>query len=125
MTIQEAIDRADEMKANMMSDGLKIRQLTVIEQLIHDEIVLRHAHTQEQEARPVYTEDTDTNTELVVPDPYSEVYVNWLLAQIDRQNQEDERYNVDIALFEQSYRTMQDWWIRTHMPVQTVREFTI
>ena len=125
MTIQEAIDRADEMKPNTMSRGLKVKQLTVIEQLIHDEIVMRHEHPAEQETKPVYTEETDPTTELIVPDPYSDVYVDWLLTQIDRQNQEDGRYNVDRAHFENSYSTMRDWWTRNHMPVQAVREFSI
>ena len=125
MTIQEAIDRADEMKANMMAPGLKIKQLTIIEQLIWEEVVMRHEHPAELDTRPVYTEETDPTTKLIVPDPYSDVYVDWLLTQIDRQNQEDARYNVDRAHFENSYDTMKTWWTRTHMPRQQVREFSI
>ena len=125
MTIQEAIDRADEIKANAMQTGLKIKQLTIIEQLIWDEVVMRHEHGPELDTKPVYTEETDRQTELIVPDPYSDVYVDWLLTQIDRQNQEDGRYNVDRAHFENSYDTMQSWWKRTHLPKQVVREFRL
>lgn len=125
MTIQEALDTTDELKPNMMSPRLKMKFLTEIEQLIHGEIVLRHEHTEAQHARPVYTEDTDPQTELLVPDPYSDVYPKYLLTQIDRQNQEDARYNVDRALFENAYETMSDWWTRTHMPLQRVREFRV
>lgn len=125
MTIQEALDTTDELKPNMMSPRLKMKFLTEIEQLIHGEIVLRHEHTEAQHARPVYTEDTDPQTELLVPDPYSDVYTKYLLTQIDRQNQEDGRYNVDRAQFENAYETMSDWWTRTHMPLQSVREFRL
>ena len=125
MTIQEAIDRADEMKANMMAPGLKIKQLTIIEQLIWDEVVMTHEHPAALDRKPVYTEETDPTTVLIVPDPYSDVYVDWLLTQIDRQNQEDARYNVDRAHFENSYDTMKTWWTRTHLPRQQVREFMI
>ena len=125
MTIQEALDTADEMKANMMKPRLKLKYLTEIEQLIHGEIVMKHEHTAEQETKPVYTEDTDPQTELIIPEPYSDVYPKYLLTQIDWQNQEDARYNVDRAHFENAYDTMSDWYTRNHMPLQAVREFLL
>ena len=125
MTIQEALDVTDQMKPNMMKEDLKIKYLTEIEQLIHDEIVMTHVHTQEQETKPVYTEETDPETVLIVPDPYSMVYVYWLMSKIDIQNQEDARYNIDRAHFENAYNTMSDWWTRSNMPIQKTREFRL
>lgn len=125
MTIEEAITTADEMKANMMSPRLKYKYLTEIEQLIHDEIVMTHEHPEELDTKPVYTEETPETTELIVPDPYSMVYVYWLLTKIDMQNQEDGRYNVDRAHFENAYDTASDWWTRNHLPKQTTREFRL
>lgn len=125
MTIQEAIRTLDEMKPNAMSPWLKIKNLTTVEQLIHSEVVMRHVHTPEQEERPVYTEETDPLTELIIPDPYSDVYVKWLMCEADRQNQEDGRYNVDRAHFENAWDTMADWYTRTHRPIQFVREFRV
>ena len=125
MTIQDAISTADEMKPNMMSTRLKYKYLTEIEQLIHGEIVLKHEHTEAQQAKPVYTEESDPTTELLVPDPYSIVYIYWLMSKIDIQNQEDGRYNIDRAHFENEYRTMADWWTRTHLPIPQMREIRI
>ena len=125
MTIQEALDFADEMKPNMMSRKLKIRYLTEIEQLIHEEIIIRHEHPEEWDEKPYYTEQTDEGTELRVPDPYSSVYGYWLMTKIDVQNQEDERYNVDRAHFENAYTQMSDWWTANHMPIDRVREFRL
>ena len=125
MTLQEAIDLADEMKPNMMSRRLKLKYITEIEQLIHDEIVMKHVHTQEEEEKPVYDETTDPGTVLVVPDPYGMLYVYWLFTKIDMQNQEDERYNVDRAHFENAYDQMSDWWTRTRIPLSRVREFRL
>lgn len=124
MTLQEAIETTDEMKANMMSSTLKYKYLTEIEQLIFDEIVMRHEHPAEI-LKPTYTEETDPLTELLVPEPYTMVYVYWLMSKIDMQNQEDGRYNVDRAQFEDAYRTMSDWWTREHRPLQRVREFIV
>ena len=125
MTIQEALDIADEMKPNMMSPRLKFKYLTEIEQLIHDEIVMKHEHGPELEPKPVYTEESDGETELIVPDPYSMVYVYWLMSKIDIQNQEDGRYNIDRNHFENAYDTMSDWWTREHLPEQKTREFRL
>lgn len=125
MTLQEALDYTDAMKPNMMDRQLKVKYLTEIEQLIWGEIVMRHEHTEEQETKPVYTEETEPGTELIVPDPYSMVYVYWLMSKIDIQNQEDARYNIDRAHFENEYDTMSDWWTREHMPLQVTREFKL
>ena len=125
MTLQEALDIVDEMKPNMMRRDLKIKYITEIEQLIHDEILMVHEHTPEEEEMPVYTEETDPGTELVVPDPYSMVYVYWLMTKIDIQNQEDARYNIDRAHFENQYNAMSDWWTRNKMPIQKTREFRL
>lgn len=125
MTLQECLDLIDEMKPNMMKRNLKIKYITEIEQLIHAEILMKHEHTAEQEAMPAYSEQTDPGTVLIVPDPYSMVYIYWVMTKIDMQNQEDTRYNVDRSLFENAYDTMSDWWTRTYMPVQQVREFRL
>ena len=109
----------------MLSRKLKVKYLTEIEQLIHSEILMNHVHTPEQETVPAYTEDTDPGTVLIVPDPYSMVYVYWLMSKIDIQNQEDGRYNIDRTHFENAYETMSDWWTRKHMPIQKTREFRL
>ena len=125
MLLQEAIDMTDEMKPNMMSSRLKFKYITEIEQLIHAEILMKHAHTPEQETKPEYTEESEPDTVLLAPDPYSMVYVYWLMSKIDIQNQEDGRYNIDRAHFENAYQTLSDWWNRTFRPIPVKREIRI
>ena len=125
MTIQEALDQLDEMKPNMMSPKLKVKYLTEIEQLIWDEIVMKHEQAEEPGEKPVYTEDSDPGTVLIIPDPYSSVYLYWLMTKVDIQNQEDARYNIDRQHFENAYDTMSDWFTREHMPKQMTREFLL
>lgn len=125
MTVQEALDITDEMKPNMMDRNLKLKYLTEIEQLIHDEIVMTHVHSWAEARKPVYNDETEPGTRLIVPDPYSMVYVHWLMTKIDIQNQEDQRYNNDRALFENAYNPMSDWWTRHRMPLQKTREFRL
>ena len=125
MTIQEALDLADQLKPNMMSEPVKIKFLSEIEGMIHEEIVLRHVHTAAEEAKPFYDSDTDRGTVLIVPAPYDMLYVYWLMAQIDHMNLEMEKYNNDRALFENAYQQMADWWNRTRMPLPRIREIRI
>lgn len=151
MTIEEALSITDEMKPNMMRRNLKLKYLTEIEQLIWHEIICKHysndytppapynpetdplnvgwgqlpIQTPEPDEAPEYDEESDQGTELLIPDPYSMVYVYWLMSKVDIQNQEDARYNIDRAHFETAYKTMSDWYTRKHMPVQRTREIRI
>ena len=125
MTLQQALDLTDEMKANQMNRKTKIRFIQEIEQLFHEEIIMRHCHTPEQETVPVYTEDTDPGTELLAPDKYAMVYVYYLMNKISDQNQEDVRFNNDRAKFEQAYLTLGDYWNRKYRPIPRIREFRI
>ena len=122
MTIQEALDIVDELKPNMMARKLKVKFLQEIEQKIHAEILMKHAHRRDQEAKPEITEESDPGTVLIVPEPYSMVYVYWLMYKIDVLNQEDARLNADYEHFRAEYLTMSDWWNRTFMPLTRVRE---
>lgn len=125
MNIQKALDMADSMLPNMMDRKLKIAFLTEIEQYIHNEIVMKHEHTEEQEELPVYTEGTDAGTELVIPDPYSNLYYYYIMAKIDEQNLEFDKFNTHWALFENKYDTMSDWYTREHMPLSKATEYQI
>jgi len=125
MTIQTALDLADQMKPNMMKRETKLVFLTEIEQVIHEEVIMKHVHTQEQETKPKYDGDTDPGTELLIPDPYSMLYVYWIMSKVDLQNLEMDKYNNDRALFENAYENMGDWYTRNHMPLQAHRYFRI
>ena len=125
MTIQQAMDRADAMKPNMMLETVKIGFLSEIEGKIHEEIIMTHEHTAEEETLPVYDENTDRSTEMLVPAPYDMVYVYWLMAQIDHLNQEMDKYNNDRGLFEDAWGNFADYWNRKKMPIQRNREFRI
>ena len=123
MTLQTALDFADQLKPNMMSRQLKIAFLTEVEQLWHQEVLMKHEHTEEQETLPEYDTDTDTGTELLVPDPYSMMYVYWLMSKIDMQNLEEDKWDQDTQRFEQAWGTASDWYTREHMPIQKVPYF--
>jgi len=125
MNLQAALDRADEMKPNMMARETKIAALSEIDGLIHREIILKHWHTPDMCVFKGYDEDTDPGTELLAPWPYDELYTYWLMAKIDDQNLEYDKYENDRAKFSAAYDMFHDWWRRTHMPLTHNRELRI
>ena len=126
MNIQEALDLVDQMRPNMMQKQTKLFFLQELDQLIYEEILLQHEHTDAEEVMPQYDMNTDPTTELLVPDRYGrEMYLYWLMSKIDIQNMEIEKYNNDRAMFDNAYDTMSDWWTRTRMPVSECRRFRI
>ena len=125
MNIQEALDMADAMKPNMMEREVKIRFLQELDGMIHDEIVMRHEHTAEEETAPAYDSDTPGDTQLIIPAPYDMFYIYWLMSKIDLLNMEMDKYNNDRALFEDAWNNFGDYWTREHMPLTARTHFRI
>lgn len=125
MTIYEAIDNLDEKKPNMMSNRLKIAALSRLDGLIFEEIIKKHAGREEYENFTGYTEATDPGTELLAPWPYDEMYVYWLMAEVDQQTMETDKYNNDMIMFNQKYEMFHDFWRRNHMPLSNIRQLRI
>lgn len=152
MTIQEALDRIDLMRPNMVEKTVKIAALSELDGLIFREIILNHEDGRPRPMTPMeeiiwlspekrtygsgnppvpppepqfpgYTMETDPGTELLVKFPYDEIYTWWLASKVDWANQEMDKYNNDRTLFNSAYDTYSDWYTRTHMPRQRSREF--
>ena len=113
MTIQQALDKSDEMRANTMSRELKLSFLNKCEQMVWEEIIKKHAHTWAEAQRPVINEDTDPEKELLIPSPYDDLYWLYLNSEIDYQNQEMDKYNNDRARYEHARQEAADWITRT------------
>ena len=150
MRIQEALDRSDMRRPNMVKKEFKIAALseldgqiwkeliqthesgnappmTPMERIIHLSPELREAAEEqaEEETFTGYTMETDPGTELLAPFPYDEIYLYWLASKVDFQNLEPDKYNNDRQMFNSAWVALSDWYTRTHMPKQRVREFRI
>lgn len=114
MTIIEAINRIDDAKPNQYTQSDKVRWLSALDGIVHDEILA--VHEGEAGAFDGYDDSTDLSTVLLVPPPYDEVYIRWLEAQIDYTNGEYGRYNNSMAMYNAAYSTFSRFYNRTHMP---------
>lgn len=71
-----------------------------------------------------YDDSTDLNTELLVPEPFDEMYLRWLESQIDYYNGEYGKYNNAIVMYNAAYEAYRNEYNRTHMPLgKTIKYF--
>ena len=122
MTILEAISRVDDVKPNSYSQTEKIAWLSRIDATIKNEIIDTHEGA-ENIAFNGYDLDTDTNTELLVPAPYDEVYIRYLEMQIDYANNEYGKYNNSMVMYNAAYAAYEKYYNRTHMPLSKGNRF--
>lgn len=117
MKVSEAIAEVDKRKPNAHTVKEKIRWLSRLERRIYDEILLTH-ELNEGEALPESTSfgENDTEKELLVGEPYDELYLHWLEAQIDYVDMEFDGFNAANTLFESVYGAFRNAYNQSHMP---------
>ena len=128
MTLIQAVNEADNLKPNMYELPEKIKWLSRLDRRIFEEILLMH-ELSDEEKEPFMVEidgkrifsfcaynENDQEKELIVQEPYDEMYVHWLSAQIDWNNREYVGFNNSNAMFESVYAKFSSAYNRTHMP---------
>lgn len=123
MTINDAINRVGEhIKNTQYTEINKIQWLSALDKMVKSQIIDTHADGDRVEFTG-YDEDTDMNTELLVPFPYDDMYIKWLEAQIYYTNNESVHYNNAIMLFNTAYAAYEDYYNRTHAPLRAETRF--
>lgn len=114
MTIIEAINRIDALKHNTYTRKEKVEWLSRLDAMVKKFII--DTHEGDEVIFTGYDDNTDINTELLVPAPFDEVYLRWMEAQIDYHNGEYEKYNNAIDMYNTAFNGYQNHYNRTHMP---------
>ena len=125
MTIQEAIDRIDTLKPNKYPVRQKVAWLSDLDGMVWREVLLAHEREDKCADFEGYDQDPPADTELLVPAPYVDIYQHYMATQMDIANAETNKYAQDMMLFNNAWTTFGDYWTRTHMPVQKVRQFRL
>lgn len=115
MTISEALARAKAVKPNTYSDTDMIRWLSTLDGFIKEHIIDTHEGGEDIVFNG-YDENTSLATELIVPAPHDHIYVHWLEAQIDYANDEYDRYENTMGMYNTAYDNFKNYYNRTHMP---------
>ena len=115
MTLKEVIAKIDELKPNDYLTSAKIDWINEVEGIVLEGIINKAEEIPEKFVP--YSED-DYDKELKVEDPYSELYLKYVFAQIDFNNAEIQRYNNSVAMYNASFQRYASYYRRNHMPVQ-------
>ena len=115
MKIIDAINRIDSLKHNTYTQEDKVEWLSRLDAMVKNHII--DTHEGEEVTFNGYDATTDLQTELLIPEPYAEVYLGWMEAQVDYYNGEYEKYNNAIDMFNTAYQGYKNYYNRTHMPL--------
>lgn len=116
MTVTALIEKILILKGRQYDEETMVGWLNEIEgQAIED--VVNQAEGYNVEFVPL-SYDQDAEKELTVPDRFQDVYTNYLFSKIDFHNQETERYNNDVVMFNSAFDAYAAWFRRKHMPKQ-------
>ena len=122
MTIQEVIDLVDRSLVNTQDKRDKVRWLSQLDMRVKLEIIDTHVGGSSVVFNG-YNEQTAGNTELLIPEPFCEIYQRYLEAQIHYANQEEDRCNNASDAFAVLWNAFRNWYNRHHMPVG--RQFSV
>jgi len=114
MTIKEILDKTDTLKPNQYSAADKMDWLSDLDGRVLQEVILQHERDGDVPELPRYTDQTE---ELLAEDTYCDLYVYYLMAQIDFYNAEYIRYNNSSAAFNQAYSDYARNYHRKHKPI--------
>lgn len=121
MKLMEAISAVDALKPNTYSPEDKIGWLSQVDETVRREVLDHHQGS--GAAFEGYSADTPPDTELLVPPPYDQLYLRYLEAQIDYYNDEYDRFNNAMEMYEAAFDSFAKYYTRTHMPISKGRRF--
>lgn len=122
MNINEAINRFDSLIHNTYSQEDKLAWLSRVDGMVYNHIIMTH-EGHEGVSFPDYTDTIDLETELLIPEPYSDTYLYWLEAQVHYYNGEYHKYNNAIVQFNTEYEAYADYYNRNNKPINEGKRF--
>lgn len=125
MTIAQAIAQIDARKPNQYTSSDKIGWLSELDLRFWGEVVNSHEgyadYANFEAYDPAMSGTDQADTVLMIPDPYSSVYLSWLASRIDYYNAEFTRFDNTAAVFNTEYQAAANFWNREHLPLQKNR----
>ena len=122
MTLAEIIAYVDQIRPNAYDKDMKTGWVNEIEHKVYDQVVNKAVGNTTTDPTP-YFYDLNAETVLLVEDPHKDVYVTYLLAQMDYANMELERFNADSAMHQAAWDGYAAEYRRNHLPRSY--EFTV
>lgn len=112
MLIENAIQSALAIRDAEFPESIMLQWLSSHDGQAWTNVCSQYADAGE---KPIYNEDTDTQaTELLIPSPWDDIYIDYLVMRIDLENGDIDRYNNGAALYASKRADWANWYNRTH-----------
>ena len=115
MTLAEIIAYVDQIRPNAFDKDAETGWVNEIEHKVYDQIINKAVGNTAVDPTP-YLYDENGETELLVDDAHKDVYVTYILAQMDFANMELDRYNADAAMHQAAWQEYAAEYRRNHLP---------
>ncbi len=116
MTIREAIDRAAELRPDTLSEEAKRQWLAQLDGVLRRQVLALHSGDGAGGAGADTSRQDDTV--LLAEEPYSAVYLYWLMAQADLAEGELTRYANDMLLYNAALAEFAAAYKNRNLPLQ-------
>ena len=117
MTLNEAIAKVDTLKPNQYLYPEKVAWISDVDGRIYRDLITKHENPDELTWDGPYHEDSSTGLVLLAYEPYTDLYIYYMMAMIDQYNGEFTRYSNDMEQFNNTYQAFADDYIRNNKSV--------
>lgn len=116
MNLRELLVEVDQFRPNAFADAEKIRMVNTVEGRIYKDILSKY-----EGEEPVFIPfaEGQEERELVVPVPFTDVYVFYLISMVDFYNGDSNKYNDSMILYNDAWENYAAHYLQTHTPKQT------
>lgn len=118
MTIQKCIERFETVNGHQYPQEMLIEWLNDLDRQIYRDYICWHEVTGIEEPEP-YSEEA-LQTTLLVPEPYTDIYIKYLCMQVNFYNNEIGRYNNSVLAFTKALDNYSAFLNRKYLPRQDV-----
>jgi hypothetical protein len=117
MTLNEAIAKIDSLKPNQYTFAEKVAWISDVDGRIYRDLITKHENPEKKTWDGPYDEDSSSALVLLAYEPYTDLYIYYMMAMIDQYNGEYTRYSNDMEQFNNSYQAFADDYIRNNKSV--------
>ena len=115
MTLAELIAYVDQIRPNAFDKDMETGWVNEIEHKVYDQVINKAVGNTITDPTP-YIYDQNAETVLLADDAHKDVYVTYVLAQMDYANMELDRYNADAAMHQAAWQEYAAEYRRNHLP---------
>lgn len=115
MTLAELIAYIDQIRPNAFDKDVETGWVNEIEHKVYDQVINKAVGNSKEDPTP-YFYDLNAETTLLVEDAHKDVYVTYILAQMDYANMELDRFNADSAMHQAAWQEYAAEYRRNHIP---------